>query len=675
MNKTEIASKILEVLEFNNIFTQEQISNLKELSSSQEFIQKLDIQLQQIHWATVEEIKFFCIQNNMFTQEEYMKFLDDWIVEITEEPKEKINDNIPFVPEESKEEEIVESFSITRWEETIVEKDKWKETQEILEVEKEEKKENIDFFTEDTIKGLIKKKKNLYKNIPGNKIPRNDNIFYAQVQLYRFIDSKASDFIFETQKKDGKVHYKIMFKINGENELQDVSKWARLEDNSDSNDHKFFESVRRYIGLTGGITADLKHVMQDGSFSLDYADKMRDFRLNSMPARCYGVAYPRYVQRLATEWDKCDFDSLKLLPHIRVKYLEMINNRIAGTILVTGPTGSGKTTTIYSMLNKIDKDKFSVLSVEKPIESQLYGVNQTEVDGIEREDPKERYTNLEALRWILRQALDVVFIWEMRDSVEIIEWINTWLIWNKLITTLHTNSWVDTILRLISEGVNTNAIGNGVKYITAQRLVNSLCPHCSIEDPNREKNLKMIQKTYKRWQIHFHKEFKKLLLSLDDDEFNIEELELAIRDKLTFMYVDDIDSLIEEIEKNIKKLNKCDSKKEKVDFLLELSKDYPYPEFRRRDLWERFKNANLRIAKAGGCNHEDCRDWYSWRTWVIEILKMDKSIKSFIHKDIKLNELESFLLNRWHRTLELEWYLLALDGEISVDKLKEFVDD
>lgn len=99
-----------------------------------------------------------------------------------------------------------------------------------------------------------------------------------------------------------------------------------------------------------------------------------------------------------------------MLPCTAKYYDRMIQNKIAGAIIITGPTGSGKTTTIYGMLNKVDSKKFGVLSVEKPIESRLQGIHQTEEDTIPRDDPKESYNLKLAIKGVLRQALDLIFV-------------------------------------------------------------------------------------------------------------------------------------------------------------------------------------------------------------------------------------------------------------------------
>lgn len=93
--------------------------------------------------------------------------------------------------------------------------------------------------------------------------------------------------------------------------------------------------VRKRLGDDARINADLKHVMQDGSFSKTYRRKTRDFRLNSMPCRCYGKPHPRYAVRLTSEGDSIDFDKINMLPFTKAKYGKMIEGKVAGAIIVT----------------------------------------------------------------------------------------------------------------------------------------------------------------------------------------------------------------------------------------------------------------------------------------------------------------------------------------------------
>ena len=129
--------------------------------------------------------------------------------------------------------------------------------------EKTDAKERTKPFTRDEIDTLIKQGVNLFKAVPGHLLPKDNDVFYARYQLYRFIDSGASDFFLQTRKGDGKIWYEIQFRIAGENETQDQTIPAYPDDESKENLNLFFARVRKWIGSTGRLNADARHIVQD----------------------------------------------------------------------------------------------------------------------------------------------------------------------------------------------------------------------------------------------------------------------------------------------------------------------------------------------------------------------------------------------------------------------------
>lgn len=134
----------------------------------------------------------------------------------------------------------------------------------------------------------------------------------------------------------------------------------------------------------------------------------------------------------------------------------------------------------------------------------------------------------------------------MRDREEVQETIKAALVGNKLITTFHTNSIVDTILRLQEEGLTRNAIGNGVKYITAQRLVPTLCPHCSLSDPDTSKKLEKMMKPFERSKRNLQAHIMKHFLNADIGDTG--DIEILLEREFHFLTQEDIDGIISEIE-------------------------------------------------------------------------------------------------------------------------------
>ncbi|HYA80625.1 MAG TPA: GspE/PulE family protein, partial [Methylocystis sp.] len=167
-----------------------------------------------------------------------------------------------------------------------------------------------------------------------------------------------------------------------------------------------------------------------------------------------------------------DFDALGFEPKaIQTLRKTMLNPN--GIVLVTGPTGSGKTTTLYTALKELSKPDVKVFTVEDPIEYQLTGVNQVQVQ------PAIGLDFPHTLRAILRQDPDIIMIGEIRDAETARIAIQASLTGHLVFSTLHTNSAASSITRLIDMGVESYLIASTVKAVLAQRLVRRLCPHCS----------------------------------------------------------------------------------------------------------------------------------------------------------------------------------------------------
>lgn len=646
--------------------------------------------LKENHNDKLKSVVDFCIKDKYFTEVSY----NEISIKLDDEDKIEENDfldqNIEKESSINSDEKIEDVSDDLNLDSSSIDEHKDNnviDNQNIKEViidKNEELNKNKD-FTEKYIRELISKWKNLYKNVPWDKVPKDDNQFYTEVQLMRFIDSWASDFILETQKKDGKIYSKILFKIAWEHEVQDITKPTFLKDKTENNLNIFFDTVRKYIWSTlGRLNADLKHVAQDSSFSLDYRNKTRDFRLSSLPSRCYWIPFPRYCIRLTSEWDNINLKNIELLPFFVDFLNQIIVSKRPWMVAFTWPTGSGKTTTIYWILNALDKDKLWIWAIEKPIESQIHWINQTEEDATERWDKAERYTNKEFMKSVLRQALDVIFVGEMRDSEETKQWVKTWLVGNKLITTFHTNSAVDTILRLREEWVTNNAIGNWVKSIIAQRLVQKVCPKCSKIHPESKKALRRIESLFKVSKIYCSDKLKELLDSLDDRVLNdLDRLEINFQKYLSFLSRDDLNSMVELLEENFEKYLSNKNREDRINFLLDLFKNYPEPE-KSKWISEQIENANIKVAWEW-CDYEyikwdnsyACKDWYlTERVMIAEGLDIDKPVKKFIQDpDSKLNDLENFLSDKWFIDMKMYWYLLVLQWLTTLDKIDEVVEE
>ncbi len=220
------------------------------------------------------------------------------------------------------------------------------------------------------------------------------------------------------------------------------------------------------IKILSNMKLDEKRKPQDGRFSARIDGRKIDFRVSTFPAY-YGE---KIVMRiLDQEKGVKKIEELGLTP----KNLELVRDAIQrpyGLILITGPTGSGKSTTLYSMLNEVDKEGSNVLSLEDPIEYNMDGVSQSQVR------PEIGYTFASGLRTTLRQDPDIIMVGEIRDKETAQLAVQAALTGHLVFSTLHTNNAAGVIPRLIDMGVDPYLIAPTLILAIAQRLVGVLCP-------------------------------------------------------------------------------------------------------------------------------------------------------------------------------------------------------
>ena len=220
---------------------------------------------------------------------------------------------------------------------------------------------------------------------------------------------------------------------------------------------------------------------QDGSFSITYKDNDYDFRINTLPV---GEQEKMVIRILAPAVSmSSNKDEMVLIGASKaetevIKKMESVPN---GIILTTGPTGSGKTTTLYTLLKAINDEKINITTIEDPIEIRIDGINQSQINA------KAGITFASCMRAILRQDPDVILVGEIRDIETLETAISAALTGHLVLSTLHTNSAASTITRLIDMGAKDYLISSTLVGIIAQRLVRALCPHCKTQYfPSRE---------------------------------------------------------------------------------------------------------------------------------------------------------------------------------------------
>ncbi|MES2213841.1 MAG: GspE/PulE family protein [Patescibacteria group bacterium] len=236
-------------------------------------------------------------------------------------------------------------------------------------------------------------------------------------------------------------------------------------------DKDTFELLLSRIKLVSNLKLNTKGKAQDGRFSIRLGDEDIEVRTSLLP----GPNDESVVLRVLTpEAISAPLESLGIHPRL----LEVLMKEISkpnGMILTTGPTGSGKTTTLYAFLRKIYSPDIKVITIENPIEYHLGGIVQTQTD------PDGDYTFAEGLRSALRQDPDVIMVGEIRDNETAEVAVNAALTGHLVLSTLHTNTAAGSFPRLIDLGVNPKIISSALNVSIAQRLVRKLCDKCKKE--------------------------------------------------------------------------------------------------------------------------------------------------------------------------------------------------
>ncbi|MEK7584904.1 MAG: GspE/PulE family protein [Patescibacteria group bacterium] len=253
------------------------------------------------------------------------------------------------------------------------------------------------------------------------------------------------------------------------------------------NDFAFFEgkiyrSLLSRVKLISGLKLNVKTTAQDGRFSIKLGASEIEVRTAILPG-AYGESI--VLRLLNPESLMVEFSSLGMEP-LLFETLQKQITKPNGLILLTGPTGSGKTTTLYSILRTLNSSETKIITIEDPIEYHLEGVNQTQVNR------GKDYTFLIGLRSALRQDPDIIMVGEIRDGETAKVAINASLTGHLVLSTLHTNNAAGTIPRLIDLGVNPKIIEAALNIAIAQRLVRQLCPDCREAYAPSDKEQKLI---------------------------------------------------------------------------------------------------------------------------------------------------------------------------------------
>ena len=277
------------------------------------------------------------------------------------------------------------------------------------------------------------------------------------VQLVRSIieqavRQRASDIHFDALEKQVRVRYRIDG-VLAEKMLYDIN---------------LLPAIVTRIKIMGGMDISEKRKPQDGRITMTIDHAEYDIRVSVLPS-CYGE---KIVMRLASSNALTRTKSELGMRDWELKKFEHIIANPNGILLVTGPTGSGKSATLYTALSELNKESVNIITVEDPVEANIAGINQVQVN------PKADLTFATALRSILRQDPDIIMIGEIRDYETASIAVQASITGHLVVSTLHTNSASAAFTRLLDMGVESYLLADSVVGVIAQRLVRKLCKSC-----------------------------------------------------------------------------------------------------------------------------------------------------------------------------------------------------
>lgn len=276
----------------------------------------------------------------------------------------------------------------------------------------------------------------------------------------------ASDLHFEPQKD----HLIIRVRLDGM--LREKEKLAKTSESS----------IISRLKIMAGLDIAEKRIGQDGRINFPFEGRELDLRISTVPT----IFGEKVVVRILA-WQKQLLTLKELGFEQNLKLLSELIRKPNGLILVTGPTGSGKTTTLYAILKEIATPEKNVITLEEPVEYILTGVNQIQIN------PKAGLNFSNGLRWVLRQDPDIIMVGEIRDIETARLALSAALTGHLVFATLHTTSAKETIIRLTQMGLEPFLVAPALAGIISQRLVRIVCPECGQKKPASESEKNFFQ--------------------------------------------------------------------------------------------------------------------------------------------------------------------------------------
>ena len=314
------------------------------------------------------------------------------------------------------------------------------------------------------VKDIVSFKTTIEKYLGENITELLDVILFSAITL------DTSDIHVEPQEDEARLRIRL------DGILQDVVFF----------DHNIYHHLLSRLKLLSKLKLNITDKPQDGRFTIAVEEQLIEIRTSSLPAE-YGESI---VMRILNPKSLINLEDLGLREDLYKTFQKEID-KPNGMIIVTGPTGSGKTTTLYAFMKKIQNPEIKIITLEDPIEYHLKGVSQTQVN------PEKGYTFADGLKSIVRQDPDVILVGEIRDLDTASIALQAALTGHLVLSTLHTNDAAGTIPRLTDLGTEPSSIAPALKMAVAQRLVRKVCKKCSALETPTAKELAELKRGLK----------------------------------------------------------------------------------------------------------------------------------------------------------------------------------
>jgi len=293
---------------------------------------------------------------------------------------------------------------------------------------------------------------NLEEQVRQEDINSSPVVMMVNSMVEKAVRERASDIHIEA----GADRVRVRFRVDGV--LYTTSTY----------DRRMLSAIIARIKIISGLDISEKRKPQDGRFSASVDRREYDIRVSVLPTVYGEKCVMRLARKKALQRDKRALG----FTDEEMRKFDKILRKPNGIVLVTGPTGSGKSTTLYTALSELNSDTVNIVTVEDPVEANIEGINQVQVN------PKANLTFANTLRSILRQDPDIIMIGEIRDSETAAIAVQASITGHLVVSTLHTNDTASSVTRLLDMGVESYLIADSTTGIIAQRLVRRLCPRC-----------------------------------------------------------------------------------------------------------------------------------------------------------------------------------------------------